>query len=146
MMARMVDDEAIGIGERVEQDKRRGYKRTLRWAAASGAVTGATFMLAIGGFRGLADPKMSPPIAIVLTILYVVTIAVCSVIASRQSDEHEQSLSLWAYAYAGGTYLAVYPPWYLLWKGGLVREPQHGALFLLFFAVAMIAYAIKKFR
>ena len=64
----------------------------------------------------------------------------------RVTDELERRDNLWASATALNFYLALYANWYLLWRGGLVREPQHEALAVATFAVMMLAYGYKKLR
>lgn len=64
----------------------------------------------------------------------------------RVTDELDQRDNLWASAIAINFYFVLYANWYLLWRGGLVREPQHEALAVATFAVMMLAYGYKKLR
>lgn len=64
----------------------------------------------------------------------------------RVTDELERRDNLWASAITLNFYLALYANWYLWWRGGLVREPQHEALAVATFAVMLLAYGYKKLR
>ena len=43
-------------------------------------------------------------------------------------------------------YAIFYPAWFFLWKGGLVREPDHEILFVATVIVMSAAYFWKKLR
>lgn len=64
----------------------------------------------------------------------------------RATDELDQRDNLWASAVAINFYFVFYANWYLLWRGGLVREPQHEALAVATFAAMLLAYGYKKLR
>ena len=48
----------------------------------------------------------------------------------------------------GGRHFSIggYASWYLWWRGGLVPEPQHQAIFIATMAAMMLAYGYKKLR
>lgn len=62
------------------------------------------------------------------------------------TDELDRRDTLWASALTLNVYIAGYAVWYLWWRGGLVREPQHEAIFVATMAVMMLAYGYKKLR
>ncbi len=113
--------------------------------AAAGAVIGffsAMFEVEGGGFlEGI-------PAAWAITAAVITTTALAygGWRYHRVTDELERRDNLWASAIALNFYLALYANWYLLWRGGLVREPAHEALAVATFAVMMLAYGYKKLR
>ena len=50
---------------------------------------------------------------------------------------------LWFSSYGASAFVVAYPAWFLLWKGGLLPEPHHLALFLIFYAGAFLGYCIR---
>ncbi|WP_156442962.1 MULTISPECIES: hypothetical protein [unclassified Sphingomonas] len=84
--------------------------------------------------------------AIAASLLTTIGIAYGGWRYHRVTDELERRDNLWASAIALNFYLALYANWYLWWRGGLVREPQHEALAVATFAVMLLAYGYKKLR
>ena len=64
----------------------------------------------------------------------------------RTTDEVERHNNLWGLGMGASAVMLVYPPWWMLWRGGLVGEPSHVALFLLLVAISTAFYLWKKFR
>lgn len=62
------------------------------------------------------------------------------------TDELDRRDSMWASALALNLYIAGYAAWYLWWRGGLVREPQHETIFIATMAAMLLAYLYKKLR
>lgn len=84
--------------------------------------------------------------AIAASVITTVALAYGSWRYYRMMDELDQRDNLWASAVALNFYFALYANWYLLWRGDLVREPQHEALAIATFAVMMLTYGYKKLR
>jgi hypothetical protein len=139
---------ALGAGEAEERRKRR-FKI---------AIVGTLFTLGlVSGFflghssRGLAEllgpePVMPPAIAIGLCIAFAAAVAIGAWLMKKHMDEVERLNRYKAASLAGTVYLSTYMVWFFLWKGGLVPEPMHVVLFLLFLVSMFAGLAIYRFR
>ena len=136
-------DEDIGV--RAERERQRRWWRTFVPVVLSGFVAGFAFALADRGERFLAG-EIPPLLAVLIAGSYLVTMIWGTWAYKRVADELELQNNLWGTAVGGSVLLLVYPPWWILWRGGLVGEPMHGALFLLLFGSAILAYLWKKYR
>ena len=149
MMARldMTDGaDAAASGERLE----RARRRRKYW------IIGTIFVLGfVGGFTAgftqaddLFDPAHTwpPALAIGLAVFFLVAVSGGGWLYSRQLDEFERTAKYKAVSAAASSYVIVYPVWLLLWKGGLVPEPMHVVIFLVFAAVMMIASLFYRVR
>ncbi|HEX9932046.1 MAG TPA: hypothetical protein VGB08_04335 [Allosphingosinicella sp.] len=137
-----------GIGEQAERGRR------LRKIAVIGALF--TFGLVSGFFvghsgRGLEallgpEPILSPAVAIGLVVLTLAATAIGSLLLKDQMDEVEKLNKYKAGSVAGSVYLLTYMCWFFLWKGGLVPEPMHIVLFLLFLVSFFGGMAHYRYR
>jgi hypothetical protein len=84
--------------------------------------------------------------AIIASILMVGAVSYGSWRYNRATDELDRRDNLWASAVALHFYIVGYAGWYLWWRGGLVPEPAHGAMFVATMVVMGAAYAFKKIR
>jgi uncharacterized membrane protein YidH (DUF202 family) len=144
-MARELKMAEEDVGTRAERDRERRWWRTFVPIVLSGFVAGFAFALADQGETFLAG-KIPPLIAVLIAGSYVVTMIWGTWAYKRVADELEMQNNLWGTAVGGSALLLVYPPWWILWRGGLVGEPVHEALFLLLFVTAIGAYLWKKYR
>ena len=94
----------------------------------------------------MAQGSIPPEIAIITTVIFGIAITFGAVRFHRSSDELERRNMLYAAAMAGNVALAGYPTWFILWKGGLVSEPDALALFGTAYLVHITAYFWYKFR
>ncbi len=62
------------------------------------------------------------------------------------TDELDRRDNQWASVAALNFYIGGYASWYLWWRGGLLREPQHQTIFVATMAVMLLAYGYKKLR
>jgi len=145
-MAKTTQGAKPGPGELAERAKRRRMIRTVASLMVAGGVTGFTLALTETGPEGILNATITPTIAIALTLAYLVACGLGAFFMLRDMDEHELAFHYWSSAVAGSAYALAYPAWFLLWKGRLVREPDHLTLFILFIAVSFAAYLFKKSR
>ena len=107
---------------------------------ASGIAVG--MHVAKNGFAGTWPPELSIGIA----ILYLAAMVVGSVALSKVTDEVERAQCYKAVALAGAGYFVIYPVWFLLWKGGVLIEPIHWALFIGFWLLLALGTLFYRFR
>lgn len=132
-------------GAEAERARRRKWWTLLGAALAAGFATGIGVGLTQEGgpFAGGRIPEW---LAIAAVALYLVTMIAGTVLMKRFTDEVEMHNNLFGLAVGASALMLVYPPWLLLWRGGLVPEPGHEPLFLVTIVPAVIAYLWKKYR
>ncbi|MCW3848320.1 hypothetical protein OF829_13830 [Sphingomonas sp. LB-2] len=131
----------MGEGERAEAVRKR---RTAILFAAS-MVVGVAMVVGTAIFKQ-GHGRIAPGWAIAFVGLYLLAVFGSWRFACRVSDEVELRANVGALATGGTAYALVYPSWYFLWRGGLVPEPSHEALFVIAFVATMSAYLWKRFR
>jgi ABC-type sulfate transport system permease component len=137
----VVAEYSKGSGEALEREARR--RRYI--------VLGSLFVLGVGlgafiGDRHEEMPLMSgaadwpPALALTAAGLYLGAMIISSMLLGRWTDEVQRQAQYKATAIAAAVYFLGYPVWFLLWKGGLVREPMHE----LIFAASWVALALSS--
>ncbi len=145
-MATMLMREAAPLtGEQIERAKRRRRMMVLALMALVG--------LAIGFAAGKLDKATVGQVAdwpeaaaIALALLYLGLLASAQWFGNRGADElerHNNTRSMMIGAYG---YMAAYPVWYALWRGGFVPEPDHEILFLVFVGSMLAGAIVARFR
>jgi len=120
-------------------------------------VVGALFCVGlVSGFlvgffedenAGLVAANSIPPwLAIASAIVFVIAVSYGSWKLMQVSDEHERVIHTKTTVVAGNVMLIGYPTWFILWKGGLVPEPDALWLFLAGIISSALAFAWYKFR
>ena len=121
------------------------------------AVIGTMFAMGlVSGFlvgffedenAGLVAANSIPPwLAIISAIVFVIAVSYGSWKLMQVSDEHERVIHTKTTVVAGNGMLIGYPAWFVLWKGGLVPEPDALWLFLAGILSSALAFAWYKFR
>ncbi|MEP9358250.1 hypothetical protein [Sphingomonas sp. KR3-1] len=130
-----------GPGERAEKARNNRF-----WALMAG------FML-LGGLTGAALVVMQHnsgmlPAAVAIAIAVLLTFGVGggTWYFLRSVDEVERRDNYVAGTIALNFYIIAYANWYFLWKGAVVREPDHEILFIATMVVMSVAYFWKKLR
>lgn len=96
---------------------------------------------------GLASPNSIPPwLAVVSAIVFVVATTFGSWKLMKVSDELERTINTKSTVLAGNTMLIGYPSWFILWKGGIVPEPDALWLFVACIVASAVGYGWYKFR
>jgi cation transport ATPase len=131
----------MGEGERAEAARKR---RAAMLFAISMAV--AVAMVVGTAIFKQGHGRIAPGWAVAFVGLYLVAVFASWRFACRVSDEVELRNNVGALAAGGTAYALVYPAWYFLWRGGLVPEPIHEALFVVAFLTTMTAYLWKRYR
>jgi hypothetical protein len=138
----------LGAGERAERSRRQR-----RWA-----LFGSLFLLGVasgvyvghsgGDFEALIgpDPIMPAGAAIAISAALLIAVAIGSLLLRRNMDEHEKLTHYKAASIGANAFLLVYMVWFNLWKGGIVPEPAHLVLFLVFLASMGIGLVYYRFR
>ncbi len=145
-MATMLMREAAPLtGEQIERAKRRRRMVVLALMAlvgmAIGFAAGKLDKLAVGQVTEWPEAA-----AIALALLYLGLLASAQWFGNRGADElerHNNTRSMMIGAYG---YMAAYPVWYALWRGGFVPEPNHEILFLIFVASLLVGAIVARFR
>lgn len=123
---------------------------------ALGAVMGGG--LAATGNLDIADPasgalsifddgRMSAAAALLIVFLWAVIIPVVAWFwHTRAIDEQEASAYRDGGYYAAYAFLILAPVWWLLWRGGLLPEPNGVAIFMAFAFIWSAVWFWKKYR
>jgi hypothetical protein len=123
---------------------------------ALGAVMGGG--LAATGNLDIADPasgalsifddgRMSAAAALLIVFLWAVIMPVVAWFwHTRAIDEQEASAYRDGGYYAAYAYLVLAPVWWLLWRGGLLPEPNGVAIFMAFAFIWSAVWFWKKYR
>jgi drug/metabolite transporter (DMT)-like permease len=139
---------AHGTGEAEERRKRRLKIAIVGSLFAVGMVSGFFVGHSAKGIGALLGPEpvMPPAVAIGLCLVFALAIGVGAVLMKKHADELERLNRYKAASLAGTVYLTAYMLWFFLWKGGLVPEPMHAVLFLIFLVSMFAGLAIYRFR
>ena len=138
---------ALGPGERAERTRRLRFWVPLLLLGGVGGLIGGLIGYnegeAIATGRGFLAGGIAPGVAIAITIVFLFSTAIGTYYMLRQTDEHTMREQLWFSSYGATAFVIVYPAWFLLWKGGILPEPYHLALFLIFYAGAFLGYFVR---
>jgi hypothetical protein len=137
-----------GMGERAERGRRMRKIVIFGALFGFGLVSGFFVGFSGRGLEGLLGPEpiLPPAVAIGLVVLTLGATAIGSLLLRDQMDEVEKLDKYKAGSVAGSVYLLSYMCWYFLWKGGLMPEPMHIVLFLLFLVSFFGALGAYRYR
>lgn len=154
MMARpwpMTDKRELGPGERAMRARARFRNRVLVAVVLFGGLLGLAMGLADkhDGPSGVLDiDKMtvSPAVAVLLAIGFLIGLVVAPLYMFRQVDElkvlrNMQSMVAGWFAVIGG-----FPAWQMLAAGGLAPQPTAVGLFLLAYGMTLVTFVVLKVR
>jgi hypothetical protein len=98
-------------------------------------------------FDLFVDSSLPPLVAIILAVFWGILMpALAWVWHNRAIDEQEASAYRDGGYYAAYAYLIGAPTWWLLWRGGLVPEPDGVAIFMLFTIIWSAVWYWKKYH
>ena len=141
-----IHDASIGEGEQLHHARSRRHVTVKGGLFAIGMASGAY----LGFMLARSDLDLSAPwpkaIAIGLAAVYLLALAVGSVLLNRTIDEVERARTYKAVTVAGSAYMIVYPVWFLLWKAELAVEPIHWLLFVSFWLLLIGSSIFYRFR
>ena len=141
------DQAGAGPGEARERARSRKRNIVLGLLFLAGLLSG----LYVGHQEGEAlfaggDGAWSPALSLALAGIFLVAVIGGSLLLQSSLDELDRLNSYKAATVAGGFYTIAYPLWFVLWKGGLVREPVHWLVFVGFVATLCAAHLWFRFR
>lgn len=99
-----------------------------------------------GPFSTFGDAPLSAPVTIILAAIWGVMMPVFAWFWHRRAIDEQE-----AAAYRDGAYYAAYayiiaaPCWWILWRGGLVPEPDGFAIFMAFNGIWLVTWFWKKY-
>jgi hypothetical protein len=135
-----------GSGEALERAARRRKYAIVGGLAVAGFFPGFYLGYTENDELLRAGDTWPPELALVLATVYLVAVITGAVLLRRQTDEVALAQQYKATALAGSMFVLVYPLWYILWKGGLVIEPMHGVIYVLFLLTALGGMLYYRFR
>lgn len=135
----MTDEERVGTA--LERRQQRRFWTLMLGGAAMAVVIGLTG-------RRLMEPSgtFTPVAAILLAAALTLLMVVITWMYFRTADELEWANNLNAYFWGFNAFLLGWPVWLILWKGGIVPEPDMPAIYLGSAGIALVAYLWNKFR
>jgi len=141
----MADSRNNGPGTGEERARRRSRRATL--VSVGLAIAGLGLGIAasrtrLGPTIGGSDLSTGWAAAGVVAILVVLGFTIWWLrngIDEIERQKHFVGVAIGAYGYMAG-----YPIWFVLWKGGLTTEPDHQILFTAFLAISFAAMAWQK--
>lgn len=147
MMARTImADRVLGPGELAARARSRRLAWTIGICGVAGLAIGFT-LARVEGKGGLFDGGTIPAwSALLFSAAMLGAMAWGTWRFHGAMDELEQRDNLMASALALNFYMGGYPIWFILWKGGLVPEPQHMILFVLTLLATALAKGWYKLR
>jgi hypothetical protein len=131
----------MGEGERAEARRQARMRNMIL-----GSMVCAVLIIGSAALFKQSGGRIAPAGAITITLVYLVALIGFGWRACRRADEVEIGHNLVALATAAGFYGLVYPGWYFLWKGGLLPEPIHEAMYVAMLAVTLMSYLWAKIR
>lgn len=98
-------------------------------------------------FRGLSNDAISPVVAIIFASIFAVIFPIGTYLWYQKSiDEQEASAYRTGAFYAANAYIGMVPTWWILWRGGLVPEPNGMSIFIIFNFIWLGIWLWKKYR
>lgn len=137
----------MGEGERLHGQRRRRFWTILGWLFLAGAISG---VLAGIGLAPVLHGKELPAWAGVVTVVGALFAVVATIYGSwrffANVDEVELSDNLWGSLIGFYAYALLFPTWWALWKVDLIGEPNDWVIYAAVLAVALAAYAYRKWQ
>ncbi|WP_448657928.1 hypothetical protein ACPVPU_10690 [Sphingomonas sp. CJ99] len=138
-------DPTPGIGETAQKQRRRRIAWILAALIASGFAVGflsARLEKPDGGFLEGIPAYW----AIAASAIWLIAVCYGGWRLHKATDELERSTNRFASVIALNIYLVGYPVWFFLWKGALLPEPSHEAIFVVIYLTLILTYLWKKLR
>ncbi len=132
--------------------KERLNRNILLWCMAIGAVIGATLVLVNNDLENdplavFSNSPVSPILAIILAIFMLIIMPIVTYYwHTRASDEQEMHAIRAASYYAITVYMLGAPAWWILWRGGLVPEPNGIAIYYITLSTMGVFWLWKKYQ
>jgi len=114
--------------------------------ALAGGIVGFTFAMFESKNAPMLGGTIPPEVAIVLAAITFVALLWGTIAYKRRIDEVVLRDNIYAGAWGAFALMVGYPVWFLLWKGDLLPEPSHMALYGVLYAVTCAVYFYRKYR
>jgi hypothetical protein len=113
-----------------------------------GGVMGFTDTdLEAGSLAGFSDAPLSMPVTIALAIFWGLIMPVIAWFWHRSAiDEQEAAAYRDGAYYAAYVYIIAVPCWWILWRGGILPEPDGVTIFLVFNGIWLATWFWKKYH
>jgi hypothetical protein len=140
-------DQPLGPGEAQERARIRRRNLIIGGIFVAGLFSGfyVGHEEAEALFHG-GDGAWTPTFSLILAAVYLIAILGGSLLLQDSMDELEKANSYKASAVAGAVYILLYPLWFILWKGGFVREPIHWVVFIAFWLALCVSHIWYRYR
>ncbi|MDO9369345.1 MAG: hypothetical protein Q7T68_12320 [Sphingopyxis sp.] len=129
--------------------RKRLYWASLGGAALLGVMSAALLQsgdVELGVDALFTNGALSPSIAIALSLLWAVGLAITMTIYHRAIDDHEERAWLWAGLAGWYAFIVPAPAWWILHRASLAPPADVMLLFVLSMVVNAIVYLWLKFR
>ncbi len=141
------DTGAMGPGEAAARLRQRRMLTNFGAIAAVGFVVGLTAALVESKDASILSGGTLPGwFAIMAAVLTVGAVGIGSWRYHRTMDELQRLDNYFAGTVGANLFLGGYPVWLILWKGGLVPEPNALVLYLAVWLTTVLAYTWRKLR
>lgn len=147
MRSIMIAPHDIGRGEALERTRKRRMRLFIGVLFGAGMIVGFLSSQFERDYdSGLLSGTLPPGFALFAAAAMLLATLGGAYVFYRRTDELERHDNLYSAAIGGNALMIGYPAWFLLWKGGWLPEPSHGALFAIVFATSVLAYGWAKLR
>jgi hypothetical protein len=135
--------------------KERLNRNIMIFCGLVGAVIGIALVIAggevvqdFGLFSFLSgSTRLATPLALALAAVWCIIMPIVAWLWHRDAiDEQEAAAYRDGAYYAAYTYLIVAPTWWVLWRGGLLPEPNGVFIFIIFNSIWLTVWFWKKYR
>ncbi|APG61621.1 hypothetical protein LPB140_00810 [Sphingorhabdus lutea] len=138
-------------GKNILTNKEKLNRNILIICGIFGAIIGVVLVLLrpdedMGSFSIFSSAAIAAPIAIALAIFWAVIMPIIAFYWHKNAVDEQE-----AHAYRDGAYYAAYayiigaPTWWILWRGGMMGEPNGFVIFMAFNFIWVITWMWKKY-
>lgn len=140
----MADERNIGEARDRANNRRRILLLSLLTLA--GGVVGFIFGLFESDNDFALGGTIPPAVAVALASITFVALVWGTIAYKRGIDEVVLRDNIYAAAWGAFVVFVGYPVWFLLWKGSLLPEPSHMAIYVVLYLVTCAVYLFRKYR
>lgn len=146
MMGSTAMSDEILSGE--ARDRANTRRRILLFSglALAGGAVGFTFAMFESKNEVALGGSIPPVVAVALAIVTFVAMVWGTIAYKRRIDEVVLRDNIYAGAWGAFVLMVGYPVWFLLWKGNLLPEPSHMAMYGVLYVVTCAVYLYRKYR
>lgn len=135
----MTDGENFGTV--AERQRRRRYWILMGLALVASVVIGLTARI-----LGTPYGPIAPAAAIGLAVALLLLTAISGWVYLRNIDEHEVAANLVGGFWGFFAFMVGWPLWHILWRGGLVPQPDVVPLYYIVGAISIVGFLWRRFQ